>query len=72
VAIIRQSVDKLVKWVKVLAEIHYTNLSTDWRIIATNNHAVVAGFTKENSVHLLDIMLLLTDPQKIYKALTQE
>ena len=61
-----------VKWVKVLAEIHYTNLSTDWRIIATNNHAVVAGFTKENSVYLLDIMLLVIDPQEIYKALTQE
>jgi hypothetical protein len=61
-----------VKWVKVLAEIHYTSLSTDWRIIASNNHAVVAGFTKENTVYLLDIMLLSTDPQKIYKALTQE
>ena len=61
-----------VKWVKVLAEIHYTKLSTDWRIIASNNHAVVAGFTKENIVYLLDIMLLSTDPQEIYKALTQE
>ena len=61
-----------VKWVKVLAEIHYTSLSTDWRIIASNNHAVVAGFTKENTVYLLDIMLLSTDPQKIYKTLTQE
>jgi len=61
-----------VKWIKVLAEIHYTKLSTDWRIIASNNHAVVAGFTKENSVYLLDIMLLSTDPQEIYKALTQE
>ena len=62
----------VVKWVKVLAEIHYTSLSTDWRIIASNNHAVVAGFTKENTVYLLDIMLLSTDPQEIYKALTQE
>jgi len=61
-----------VKWVKVLAEIHYTSLSTDWRIIASNNHAVVAGFTEENTVYLLDIMLLSTDPQEIYKALTQE
>ena len=61
-----------VKWVKVLAEIHYSNLSNDWRIIATNNHAVVAGFTKENTVHLLDIILLSTDPQAIYKTLTQE
>ena len=61
-----------VKWVKVLAEIHYTKLSTDWRIIASNNHAVVAGFTKENSVYLLDIILLSTDPQEIYKALTKE
>ena len=60
-----------VKWVKVLAEIHYSNLSNDWRIIATNNHAVVAGFTKENTVYLLDIMLLSTDPQKIYQTLTQ-
>jgi len=59
-------------WVKVLAEIHYTNLSTDWRIIATNSHAVVAGFTKENTVYLLDIVLLTTDPQEIYKALIQE
>ena len=61
-----------VKWVKLLAEIHYSNLSNDWRIIASNNHAVVAGFTKENTVYLLDIMLLSTDPQEIYKALTQE
>jgi len=61
-----------VKWVKVLAEMHYSNLSTDWRIIATINHAVVAGFTKENTVYLLDIMLLSTDPQEIYKTLTQE
>ena len=61
-----------VKWVKVLAEIHYTSLSTDWRIIASNNHAVVAGFTKENTVYLLDIMLLSTDPQEIYKVLTKE
>ena len=60
-----------VKWVKVLAEIHYSNLSNDWRIIATNNHAVVAGFTKENTVYLLDIMLLSTDPQEIYQTLTQ-
>ena len=61
-----------VKWVKVLAEIHYSNLSNDWRIIASNNHAVAAGFTKENTVYLLDIMLLSTDPQAIYKTLTQE
>jgi len=61
-----------VKWVRVLAEIHYSNLSNDWRIIASNNHAVVAGFTKENTVYLLDIMLLSTDPQAIYKTLTQE
>jgi len=61
-----------VKWVKVLAEIHYTSLSNDWRIIASNNHAVAAGFTKENTVYLLDIMLLSTDPQEIYKTLTQE
>ena len=61
-----------VKWVKLLAEIHYTSLSNDWRIIASNNHAVVAGFTKENTVYLLDIMLLSTDPQEIYQALTQE
>jgi hypothetical protein len=60
-----------VKWVKVLAEIHYSNLSNDWRIIASNNHAVVAGFTKENTVYLLDIILLSTDPQEIYQTLTQ-
>ena len=60
-----------VKWVKVLAEIHYTSLSNDWRIIASNNHAVAAGFTKENTVYLLDIMLLSTDPQEIYQTLTQ-
>jgi len=60
-----------VKWVKLLAEIHYSNLSNDWRIIASNNHAVVAGFTKENTVYLLDIMLLSTDPQEIYQTLTQ-
>ncbi len=60
-----------VKWVKVLAEIHYSNLSNDWRIIATNNHAVVAGFTKENTVYLLDIMLLSTDPQELLNTLLQ-
>jgi hypothetical protein len=62
----------VVKWVKLLAEIHYTSLSNDWRIISSNNHAVVVGFTKENTVYLLDIMLLSTDPQEIYKALTKE
>jgi len=61
-----------VKWVKVLAEIHYASYSNDWRIIASNNHAIVAGFTKENTVYLLDILLLSTDPQEIYKSLTQE
>ncbi|MBC8311073.1 MAG: hypothetical protein H8E72_02110 [Candidatus Marinimicrobia bacterium] len=60
-----------VKWVKVLAEFYYSNLSNDWRIIANNTHAVVAGFTRENSVYLLDIMLLSTDPQEIYQKLTQ-
>jgi len=60
-----------VKWVKVLAEIHYSNLSNDWRIIATNNHAVVAGFTKESTVHLLDIILLSTDPQELLNTLLQ-
>ena len=60
-----------VKWVKVLAEIHYSNLSNDWRIIASNNHAVVAGFTKENTVYLLDIMLLSTDPQELLNTLLQ-
>ena len=60
-----------VKWIKVLAEIHYTSLSADWRIIASNNHAVVAGFTEENTVYLLDIILLSTDPQEIYQTLTQ-
>ncbi len=60
-----------VKWVKVLAEIHYSNLSNDWRIIATNSHAVVAGFTKEVTVHLLDIILLSTDPQELLNTLLQ-
>jgi hypothetical protein len=60
-----------VKWVKVLAEIHYSNLSNDWRIIASNNHAVVAGFTKEDTVYLLDIMLLSTDPQELLNTLLQ-
>ena len=60
-----------VKWVRVLAKIHYSNLSNDWRIISSNNHAFVAGFTKENTVYLLDIMLLSTDPQEIYQTLTQ-
>ena len=60
-----------VKWVRVLAEIHYSNLSNDWRIIARNNHAVAAGFTKENTVYLLDIMLLSTDPQELLNTLLQ-
>ena len=59
----------VVKWVKLLAEIHYSNLSDDWRIIANSNHAIVAGFTKNITVYLFDIILLTTNPQEIVNAL---
>jgi len=59
----------VVKWIKVLAEIYYSNLSNDWRVIASNNHAVVAGFTKENSVYLIDMILLTTNSEDIVNAL---
>lgn len=59
----------VVKWVKVLAEIYYSNLSDDWRIIANSNHAIVAGFTKNITVYLFDIILLTTNPQEIVNAL---
>ena len=38
------------RWVKVLAENYYHQLSTDWRMIASNTHSIVAGFTKNKIV----------------------
>ena len=59
-------------WMKKLAEIHYHKLSKDWRLIASNTHSIVAGLSENNNAYLIDIILLTTNPQEIYKALTKE
>ena len=59
-------------WMKKLAEIHYHNLSNDWRLNASNRHSIVAGLSENKNAYLIDIILLTTNPQEIYKALTQE
>ena len=51
-------------WLKILAETHYSSLSNDWRIIASKNHCIVAGISKETA-YLLDLILLTTKPEKI-------
>ena len=60
------------KWVKVLAEIHYRELSNDWRLIASNTHSIVAGFGKDRTIYLIDIILLTPSSDKIIKKLSQE
>jgi hypothetical protein len=56
-------------WMKLLAEIHYKNLTSDWRIIESNSHSIVAGFLAEGIAYLLDIVLLTTDTNKILNKL---
>ena len=60
------------RWVKVLAEIHYHQLSTDWRMIASNTHSIVAGFTENKIAYLIDIILLTTNTDEIINKLNQE
>ena len=59
-------------WMKKLAEIHYHELSNDWRLIASNTHSIVAGFTENNTAHLIDIILLTTNPDEIINKLYEE
>ena len=60
------------QWVKVLAENHYHELSSDWRLIATNTHSIVAGFSENNTAFLIDIILLTTNPDEIINKFYQE
>ena len=53
------------KWMKILAETHYADLSNHWRVVASNRHSLVVGFTKTKKAYLLDIILLTTDANKI-------
>ena len=60
------------EWMKILAEIHYHELSNDWRLIASNTHSIVAGFGKDNTIYLIDIILLTSNPNEIIKKLSKE
>ena len=60
------------QWMKILAEIHYHELSNDWRLIASNTHSIVAGFGKDNTIYLIDIILLTNNPEEIIKKLSKE
>ena len=57
------------QWIKLLAEIHYHDLSNDWRMVASNTHSIVVGFGKNNTAFLIDIILLATNPDEIIKRL---
>ena len=59
-------------WMKILAEIHYSELSNDWRLIANNTHSVVAGFGDNNTIFLIDIILLTTDADEIINKLREQ
>ena len=60
------------QWIKMLAEIHYLSLSDDWKIVASNTHSIVAGFSENKTAYLIDIILLTTNPNDIIKKLSQE
>ena len=60
------------QWMKILAEIHYHELSNDWRLIASNTHSIVAGFGENNTIYLIDIILLTNNPDEIIKKLSKE
>ena len=59
------------QWMKILAEEHYHNLSNDWRLVASNTHCIVAGFTNNNTVYLLDLTLLTNNSEEIFNKLLQ-
>ena len=59
------------QWVKILAEVHYHQLSNDWRLVASNTHSIVAGFADNKTVYLIDIVLLTTNPDEIISKLNQ-
>ena len=60
------------QWMRILAEIHYHELSNDWRLIASNTYSIVAGFSEDNIAYLIDIILLTTNPDEIVRKLCQE
>ena len=57
------------QWMKILAEIHYSKLSNDWRLIANNTYSIVAGLSGNNTAYLIDIILLTANPDEIIKKL---
>ena len=59
-------------WMKILAEIHYHELSNNWKIIASNTHSIVAGLSENNTAYLIDIILLTTNPDEIINKLYEE
>ena len=60
------------KWIKIHAEIHYKSLSDDWRMIASNTHSIVAGFSDNKTTYLIDIILLTTNPDEIIAKLNKD
>ena len=60
------------QWIKLLADIHYHFLSHNWKIVSTNSHSIVAGFSNNKIAYLIDIILLTTNSDKIIKKLNQE
>ena len=56
-------------WVRALAEKLYSDLASDWRVIASEAHSVVAGFADDGTVHLVDLCLLPETPEKVLEAL---
>ena len=60
------------QWMKILAEIHYQELSNDWKLIASNTYSIVAGLSENNIAYLIDIIMLTTNPNEIINKLYQE
>ena len=60
------------QWIQLLAEAHYHELSHDWRMVASNSHSIVAGFSEDNTAYLIDIVLLTTNPDEIVNKLHQK
>ena len=56
------------QWMKILAELHYTDLSNNWNIVTGNSHSIVAGLV-DKKAYLLDIILLDTAADDIIKQL---
>ena len=60
------------QWMKILAEIHYQELSNDWKLIASNTYSIVAGLSENNIAYLIDIIMLTTNSDEIVNKLYQE